>query len=111
MVRIILEEVGRLMLVAGMVVSCVVPSEIASQCGVEGQLNEFGGVRKMLISEASAPIVPQESPYEGLKGQLRLFCENDRAFVGVVFSQGVNFSGSEHLENVVSNKAVVRVDG
>ena len=112
MVRINLGELGRLVLVGGLVASCLAPSEGAAQCGVESQLDEFGEVRRMLISEAVAPIVPQESPYEGLRGQLRLFCKNDTAFVGVEFSQGVNFSGSEYLENGVwKNEAVVRVDG
>lgn len=110
--RINFGELGRFVLVAGLVASCVVPSEGAEQWGMESQLDEFGEVLKLAVSEPVGPIVPQESPYEDLRAQLVLFCKSDDGLVVVRFSRVVNFSGSEYVEDVGwKNEAEVRVDG
>ena len=112
MVRIHLGEFGRLALAAGLVASCVVPSEGAEQWRMESQLDEFGEALKLAVSEPVGPIVPQESPYKELKAQLVLFCKSDDGLVVVRFSRVVNFSGSEYVEDGGwKNEAEVRVDG
>ena len=111
MVRVNSGGVARLVLVAGLTASSVVPSEGATRWGVDSRLNEFGEVRKRLISEPVGPIIPQESPHEELKGQLFLFCEDDTGYVAVRVSQDLDLVGAEAVGNGGwKSNAVVRVD-
>lgn len=112
MVKINSGRVARLLLVAGLSAAWAVPSEGATKWGVDGRLNEFGELRRRLVSEPVAPIVPQESPYEELKGQLSLYCKDDTGYVAVEVSQDLDLTGAEAVGNGGwKSKAVVRVDG
>ena len=106
-----LREVVRFVLVAGLVAAYADPLEGATQWGIEGRLDEFGEVLKFAVSEPVGPMVPQRSPYEELKAELVLSCNDDVGAVMVQFSQVVKFSGSEHIADAWKNEAVVRVDG